>query len=63
MALTNEDQTYNWVTKGVAQWIFVNLIALLLLGFIFIPFSVAHSPRVSRSFWNFSMSFLFVIFL
>jgi len=41
----------------------VNLIALLLPGFIFSPFSTAHSPRVSRSFCNFSMYFSFVIFL
>jgi hypothetical protein len=49
------------------QWIFnralVSLIALLLTGFFFIPFSTAHSPKVSRPFCNFSMSFLFVIFL
>ena len=41
----------------------VNLIALLLGGFIFIPFSTAHSSDVSRSFCNFPVSFLFVIFL
>ena len=55
------------VTKGVTQWFltqpFVNLIALLLPEFIFIPFSTTHSPKVSRSFCNFSLSFLFVIFL
>jgi hypothetical protein len=32
--------------------------ALLLLGFIFIAFSTAHSPSLSRSFCNFSMSSL-----
>ena len=41
----------------------VILITLLLPGFIFIPFSTAHSPKVSRPFCNFSVSFLFVIFL
>ena len=41
----------------------VNLIALILPGFILIPFSTAHSPRVPRSFCNFSMSFLLVISL
>jgi hypothetical protein len=55
------------VTKGVTQWILtravINLIALLLQGFIFIEFSTAHSFSVSRSFCNFPMSFLFVIFI
>ena len=55
------------VTKGVTQWFLtralITLIALLLPEFIFIPFSTAHSPKVSRSFCNFSLSFLFVIFL
>jgi len=55
------------VTKGVTQWFLtralINLIALLLPEFIFIPFSNAHSPKVLRSFCNFSLSFLFVIFL
>jgi len=53
-------------TKGGIQWIFntalVNLIALYLPGFIFSSFSTAHSPKVSRIFYNFSM-FLYVIFL
>ena len=43
--------------------IFVNLIALLLPGFILIQFSTAHSPKVFRSFCKFSISFKFVIFL
>ena len=36
---------------------------LILRGFIFTPFTTAHSTRVSRSFCKFSISFLFVIFL
>ena len=51
-----------FVTKGVTQWNF-NLIAFHLPGFTFALFSTAHSPKVSRSFCNFSLSFLFVIFL
>ena len=35
--------------------------AIFYRPFIFMPFSTAHSPKVSRSFCNFSMSFLFVI--
>ena len=35
----------------------------LLPGFIFISFSTAHSPNLFRSFCNFSMSLLSVIFL
>ena len=50
------------VTKRVTQWILtranVNLIVLLLLGLIFIPFSTAHSAKVSRSFCNFSVVFI-----
>ena len=55
------------VTKCVTQWIFKpssrKYYCLNLTGIIFMPFSTTHSPKVSRTFCNISMSFLFAIFL
>jgi hypothetical protein len=51
------------VTNGVTQWIF-NLNSgksyfLISPAFIFIPYSISHSPKVSRPFCNYSI-FLYI---
>ena len=55
------------VTKGVTQWNFNPSsrisYCLSFTGIYFHPIFYSPFPKVSRSFCNFSMSFLFVIFL
>ena len=51
-----------WSHSGFLTRAHVNPIALTLPRFIFIPFSTAHSPRVSRS-CNFSVVFHTVMYL